>query len=56
MPSTELFVRLLPLIVFIIFSLFLFFLFSLKALIRLDRTLMTYTFLHMYAHYTWGLL
>ena len=40
---------------FSISSLFKFF-FSFIALVRLDRTLMRYTSLNVYAHNTWGLL
>ena len=56
MPSAELFVSLLlPYSFHDVFFIFYTF-FRFKALIRLDRTLPTYTSLHMYAHYAWGLL
>ena len=56
MPSTELFVRLLPLLFPLFFLSFSFFFFALKALVQLDRAPMTYTSSNMYVHYTWGLL
>ena len=56
MPSTKLFVSLLLAYSSHYFFSLLHNSFRFKALIRLDRTLLTYTFLHMYAHYTWGLL
>ena len=52
-PRAGLFVRFL--LSFSIFSLFNFF-FSSIALVRPNRTPMTYTFLNVYAHNTWGLL
>ena len=59
MPSAELFVRFLLLIVPIVFSsLFAFFpfLLALKLFVRLNRAPVTYTYSNMYVHHTCGLL